>query len=298
MPDFAAERYGDAHFTFYVPLWKRAGIPLDLFDNYWADVHGPVCARLPGQFQYWQFHVGHAVGGTFPVVEGVDYVAKPDQNFDGIAELTFKTDEDRQTWFTAAGILMDDEHNLFSKAIGYVTDKDHSKTFVDQIEDGEPDADLAVNRYHVTFYQKDGVSVDAFRGYLQEFAEKVCKHDDLLKLRLHCFNPPDTSRPDAAGVAHAEPEELQFQASIEFAWKNRLKMEQFFASAEYQDGIARQADFVRQVCPFPERFATTYVYGGEITLQGIRGARTAKLITSIGATNQLAQNIREHFGIK
>ncbi|MGA9379639.1 MAG: EthD domain-containing protein, partial [Phormidium sp.] len=45
--------------AFYVLLWKRKGISLELFDDYWRDVHGPVCARLPGQHQYWQFHVAH-----------------------------------------------------------------------------------------------------------------------------------------------------------------------------------------------------------------------------------------------
>ena len=33
--------------VFYVPLWKRNGISLQQFDDYWRDVHGPVCARLP-----------------------------------------------------------------------------------------------------------------------------------------------------------------------------------------------------------------------------------------------------------
>ena len=44
-------RDNDARVTFYVALWKRKGITQDEFDNYWRDVHGPVCARLPGQFQ-------------------------------------------------------------------------------------------------------------------------------------------------------------------------------------------------------------------------------------------------------
>jgi len=59
--------------AFYVLLWKRASISLGLFDNYWKDVHGPVCARLPGQYQYWQFHVAHDEGGFFPEIPDLDY---------------------------------------------------------------------------------------------------------------------------------------------------------------------------------------------------------------------------------
>ena len=113
--------------TFYVLLWKRKGISLAGFDDYWRDVHGPVCARLPGQFQYWQFHVAHNEGGIFPAGSGVSYSTADEDQFDGIAELTFRSLADRQTWFDAAGILMDDEHNIFSKAIGYVTEPGNSR---------------------------------------------------------------------------------------------------------------------------------------------------------------------------
>ena len=121
-------------------------ITLEKFDDYWRDVHGPVCARLPGQFQYWQFHVAHNEGGVFPAVEGVSYSTADADQFDGIAELTFRSVADRQTWFDAAGILMDDEHNIFSKAIGYVTEQGLSKTYVDGIAAGDPNGDAGLHQ--------------------------------------------------------------------------------------------------------------------------------------------------------
>ena len=65
MNDYSA-RDKDGSVVFYVLLWKRRGISLELYDDYWRNVHGPVCARLPGQFQYWQLHVAHNDGG-FPI---------------------------------------------------------------------------------------------------------------------------------------------------------------------------------------------------------------------------------------
>ena len=121
-------RDDEAQVTFYVLLWKRKGISLASFDDYWRDVHGPVCARLPGQFQYWQFHVAHNEGGHLPGGRPASATPRPTTDqFDGIAELTFRSLADRQTWFDAAGILMDDEHNIFSKAIGYVTEPGNSQ---------------------------------------------------------------------------------------------------------------------------------------------------------------------------
>jgi hypothetical protein len=287
-------RDNEARVTFYVLLWKRKGITLTAFDDYWRDVHGPVCARLPGQFQYWQFHVGHNVGGIFPDVEGVNYATADDDQFDGIAELTFRSDVDRQTWFEASSILMDDEHNIFSKAIGYVTELGNSTTQVDGIAEGDPNGNLDAIKFHVMVKQSPMSSVADFRSYMTDvFAANVMRSDRVLKFRLHLFEPPDVSRPDAAGVVHYEPPEKQYQAAYEIAFKNKLDMETFFASQQYADAVKDQARYVTQVCPFPERDPYTFVYNGQMTLTGQRGSRTAELITELGATNQLRADIHD-----
>ncbi len=115
--DYAA-RDRQGRLAFYVLLWKRRGITRELFDDYWRDVHGPVCARLPGQYQYWQFHLDRNEGGLWPAIPGVEYSCANESQFDGIAELTFTSEAERNIWFKSAAILMDDEHNIFSKAIG------------------------------------------------------------------------------------------------------------------------------------------------------------------------------------
>ena len=288
-----------AKVTFYVLLWKRKGISLEDFDNYWRDVHGPVCARLPGQFQYWQFHVAHNEGGVFPGVEGVDYIGTDEDQFDGIAELTFNSPEDRQTWFDAASILMDDEHNIFSKAIGYVTNEGNSITFTDGIEEGAPNGRQGIVKFHVMVKQADRVNTEDFRRYMRDnFATSVIKSDKVLKFRLHLFEPPDVSRPDAAGVSHSEPPEKQYQAAFEIAFRNRLDMETFFASDEYATAVKNQTQYIRQIAPFPERDPYAFVYEGKMTLAGRRGSRTAELMTTLGATNQMRDDIAELLGIR
>ena len=289
-----AVRDAEGRVAFYVLLWKRKGITLDGFDDYWRDVHGPVCARLPGQYQYWQFHVAHNEGGVFPAVEGVSYNTTDADQFDGIAELTFRSVADRQTWFDAAGILMDDEHNIFSKAIGYVTEQGLSKTYVDGIATGDPNGDAGAIKFHVMVRQAPGVSNAEFRRYMTDsLATNVARSAQVLKFRLHLFEPPDLSRPDAAGVVHYEPPAQQYQAAYEIAFRNHLDMELFFASPEYAAAVREQARYVVQVSPFPERNAYTFVYDGRMTMAGERGSRTAELITQLGATNQLRADIHD-----
>lgn len=287
-----SDRDKDGQVVFYVLLWKRKSIALDLFDDYWRDVHGAVCARLPGQHQYWQLHLAHNEGGIWPAIEGVQYDTLDEDQFDGIAELTFLTEADRQTWFNAAAILMDDEHNLFSKAVGCNTSPGNSRTYVDGIEVGDPNGKVDAVKLHVMVKKADAVSVGDFRRYMTDrFAPSVVKSDRVLKLRTHLFEEVDNTRPDAAGVIHFEPEEKQYQAAFEIAFSNRLDMEMFFASEEYATAIEDQAKYVKQLSPFPERTAYTFVYGSQMTLGGMRGSSSAELITSIGATNQLKDDI-------
>jgi len=287
-----ADRDLEGKVVFYVPLWKRKGITLELFDDYWRNVHGPVCARLPGQFQYWQFHLAHNEGGILPTIEGIDYQTTEEDQFDGIAELTFNTDGDRQAWFTAAAILMDDEHNLFSKAMGYNTSVGNSKTYIDGIENATPNGKVGVEKLHVMLKKADAVSVESFRKYLTDtFASSVSESNLVLKFRLHMFEEVDNSRPEAAGVAHGEASEKNYQASFEIAFSNRLEMEQFFASEAYKRAVKDQEKYVKQISAFPERTAYAFVYNSQMTLAGQRSSTVAELIMNIGATNQIQDDI-------
>ncbi len=287
-----SKRDSEGRVAFYVLLWKRRGISLELFDDYWSNVHGPVCSRLPGQFQYWQFHLGPNEGGIWPAIEGVQNRSPEEDQFRGIAELTFKSDEDRQTWFKAATILMDDEHNIFSKAIGYNSSPGNSKTYVDGIDDATPNGVVNAVKFHVMVKKADSASVDEFRKYLTDiFAPAVANSDYVFKLRVHLFEEVDNSRPDAAGVSHFEPDDKQYQGAFEIAFANHLEMETFFTSKEYAEAVKDQASYVKQINPFPERTSFTFVYDGQMTMAGMRGSRVAELITDVGATNQLKEDI-------
>jgi ketosteroid isomerase-like protein/catechol 2,3-dioxygenase-like lactoylglutathione lyase family enzyme len=276
----------------YILLWKRKGISLELFDDYWRNVHGPLCARLPGQHQYWQFHLAKNEGGIWPKVAQVDYTCTEEEQFTAIAELTFETEAERDIWFKSAAILMDDEHNIFSKAVGYITNSGNSKTYIDSIPSGDPNGELGVIKFHVMVKKSDAVSVEAFRRYMTDsFAPAVIQSDSVLKFRLHLLEEVDTSRPDAPGVSHYEASEKQYEAAFEIAFANPLEMETFFASKQYIAAIQDQANYIQRLLPFPERTAYTFVYDSKMTLAGQCSSNVADLIMKVGATNQLKEDV-------
>ena len=278
--------------TFYVALWKRAGIERSDFDNYWRDVHGPVCARLPGQHDYWQYHLNDAEGGIFPAIPGVQTVCKAEDQFYGIAELTFTSPAMRQTWFTASTILMDDEHNIFSKAIGYTTSPGNSQTLVNKEATTHRNGKSAGPRYHILIRKSSAQSVEAFRQHLREVvAPGLASIPEVLKLRYHLFDELDLSRPDAQGVAHSEPEQSQYHGALELAFSSPMDRERALSSASYEKATGQLSEFASAMIPFPEGTAYTFVHDESITMTGMRGAHTAQLIENLGALNQLKEDI-------
>lgn len=279
--------------TFYVALWKRAGISREDFDDYWRDVHGPVCARLPGQHCYWQYHLGPVEGGFFPAIEGVDMVCRGEDQFHGIAELTFRNPEQRQVWFKASAILMDDEHNIFSKAIGYTTSPGNSRTLVESQVPNDPNGPFPGVRYHVMLQKKADIADADFREHLStQVFPALSEISQISRLRYHLFDELDLSRPDAQGVVHFEPKQTQYQAAFEIAFANPMDRELALASPAYARATAELGSYVSIMKPFPEWAAYTFVYDDAMTMAGMRGSSTAQLIDKLGATNQLRDDIR------
>ncbi len=290
-PDYSSRDWA-GKVCFYVLLWKRKDLDLEAFGNYWKDVHGPVCARLPGQFQYWQFHVGHNKGSIWPLISNPINSSHDRQQIDGIAELTFNNVADRQLWFQASKILMDDERNIFSKAIGYNTSPGNSITIVDHINDGDPNFSTVIKKLHILIRKSKVVNLSDFRNFLKERLARVfLNSEQVLKCRIHLFDQMDDSRPEAGPVSHTEASEDQYHAAIELAFSDALQMNFFIQSTQYQF-ITKDLEFYcESFYPFPERSAHTFVYDSKMTLSGQRGSTVASLITSLGAANQLAPSI-------
>ena len=278
--------------VFYVPLWIRNGISLDQFDNYWRDVHGPVCARLPGQMEYWQYRLSPYTGGIFPEIKNIKVNTDPEDQFLGIAELTFSSVEERNEWFTASAILMDDEHNIFSKAIGYTTSLGNTRTVMSRLSEPYPNGSLSEIRYHVLIRKEDAVSVDDFRDYIKDtLIHAISKRQEVVQLRYHLFDAIDLSRPDAQGVEHVEKDGKDYHAAFEISFANGLDRESFFASKEFQSALSDGAFMIDMIKPCEERFTATFVRDHQMTLAGQRGSSVAQLVNDLGALNQIRDDI-------
>ncbi|MDJ1174485.1 EthD domain-containing protein [Roseofilum capinflatum] len=279
MPDYS-ERDKQAVVTNYAVLWKRADIDLETFDGYWGHVHGPVCVRLPGLYQYWQHQVHHNLGGIWPEIEGVTTRSLPEENFDGVAELTFKSNEDRLTWFKAfQETLTGDDANFLSHIVIYTTSPGNSVTYYDELENGQPTGLVSADKFNIIVRKKDSVKVAKFHKWMKEtLAPALAKAQPILKVRMHLFDET-TMQPD-------------FQGAIEISFTNRLALRNYLASDDYQQISQDISKYLKSFQPYPQRGTFTLAYEGEPTLTGEWGITGAQMIETVGAVNQTQPVVR------
>jgi hypothetical protein len=269
---------------FYTPLKGRTGLTTDQFRRYWKDAHGPLCARLPGLWQYKQFHLVHDDGGLWPAPDGVERFTGPDEQIDGIAELTFTSEDNRQAWVDAGLPLMIDEQNCFDETVGYLVTGGRSRTYVDRIADRLPNGFIGAARYHVLLKKSQDASLEALRAFLSDqFVPAVLQDDTVLKLRVHLLDEYGKPAPPAPNVFHEPSEERQVHAAFEIAFDSRLELHAFLRSEAYLKASAGIGQVVRQMSVFAEEAAYSLVEEGEATLMGQRSPSVAQTIMEAGA---------------
>ncbi len=288
-PDFSPRDATIRHLT-YTPLRRRDGVPHDLFDAYWRDVHGPLCARLPGLGYYVQQHVDRdRSANLWPLPDGV---APIDTVLDGIVEIGFATEADQQRFEDASPLLFADERNFIGHDVAYAL-PDGSRTLVDRDPDPVPNRAEAGHRIHLHVHG----SGDAFAGAIADLAAALAAQPDIVKVRLHLPEPYRNSAPEPAApeVDHQLPRVRKRVALVEIAWTSRLAAEAFLAGEAYRPHADALARHTSALGAFLVGGVYTFIRDGILTPAGLRGSRAAELIERLGARNQTQDDVTRLF---
>jgi hypothetical protein len=290
LPDFAAR---DEHISClsYGVLRKLSGLPRGLFANYWRDVLGPLCARLPGVDYYVQHHFSpdHRAN-LWPLPDGID---RMDVVLDGAAEIGFADIDGLNRYAEASPILFGDVFHLFEHIVAYSLPRG-SHTLVDREADGIPNGPDRLHRLHLHL---NGGSGDGFRPWLSEWARHLASAPAVRKLRLHLPEPYDNANPSPPSPHgdHEVSDERKDIGIIEIGFASVLKAREFCESETYRATIEDQHRYLRSVGAYLVTGVYTYVRDGLITTAGLRGSRTAELIQRIGAANQTRDEVTRRF---
>ena len=275
----------------YTTVLRRPRVPHELFATYWRDVHGPLCARIPGLGWYVQNHFSREQDAhLWPAIDGIK--AFPDYELDGGVEIGFHSGKDQALFNEACPILFADEQNMFAATVAYALPKG-STTLVDRVAEPSPNADDGLDRIHIHF----GAAHDdaaAFGERMTRLAGALAADTAVLKVRLHLPDAYDNSKPapPAPNVDHDVPAERALLAVLELAFVSPLTRRSFYASDVFADACKGLAEHVAYATGFAVSGVYTYVRDKTLTLAGLRGSRSAQLIEKLGAVNQVADDVR------
>jgi hypothetical protein len=275
----------------YGVLRKHAGLARDLFADYWRDVLGPLCARLPGVAYYVQHHFSHdRRANLWPLPDGVD---RMDVVLDGAVEIGFADIDGLNRYAAASPVLFGDVFHLFEHIVAYSLPLG-SHTLVDSETDGIPNGADRLHRLHLHL---NGGSGDGFRPWLSEWARHLASAPAVRKLRLHLPEPYDNAHPSPPSPHgdHQVSDERKDIGVIEIGFASALTAREFCESETYRTTIGDQRRYLRSVGAFLVTGVYTYVRDGVITTAGLRGSRTAELIERIGAVNQTQDEVTRRF---
>ena len=275
----------------YGVLRKLAGLPRDLFADYWRDVLGPLCARLPGVGYYVQHHFSpDHLANLWPLPDGVD---RMDVTLDGAAEIGFADIDGLKRYAEASPVLFGDVFHLFEHIVAYSLPRG-SHTLLDCEADGIPNGPDRLYRLHLHL---SGGSGDGFQPWLSEWARHLASSPAVRKLRLHLPEPYDNAHPSPPSPDgdHRVSDERKDIGVIEIGFASALTAREFCESEAYRATIEDQRRYLRSVGAFLVTGVYTYVRDGVITTAGLRGSRTAELIKRIGAVNQTRDDVTRRF---
>jgi hypothetical protein len=275
----------------YGVLRKLAGLPRDLFADYWRDVLGPLCARLPGVGFYVQHHFSQDHrANLWPLPDGID---RMDVVLDGAAEIGFADIDGLYRYAEASSLLFGDVFHLFEHIVAYSLPRG-SHTLVDREADSTPNGPDRLYRLHLHL---NGRSADGFRPWLSEWARHLASAPAVRKLRLHLPEPYDNAHPSPPSPHgdHQVSDERKDIGVIEVGFASPLTAREFWESEAYLSTIEDQRRYLRSVGAFLVTGVYTYVRDGVITTAGLRGSRTAELIERVGAVNQTRDEVKRRF---
>ncbi|GLR90807.1 hypothetical protein [Bradyrhizobium iriomotense] len=204
---------------------------------------------------------------------------------DGSAELGFVSLDDQTAFAKAGAILYGDEVNFIGEAIAYVL-PNGSLTYVDREEDGARNGPDRYHRVHVYMNRRPGPQASA---WLAETSAELARSEAVQKWKLHLPERYSNEHPapPSPNVEHIVEDDRLNLAIAEVAFTSARAARDFFATPTFQKVLAQQGEHIDALGAYLVTGFYTFVRDGRPTTAGLRGSRSAEVIETAGATNQL-----------
>ena len=245
-------------FVSSIPLWFRTDQPRQTGVDYWKGPHSKIISATPGFEEYRQIHLAEHNPGLWPATRGVETAIPADRRIDGVAEVTFRSVLSPLLGRKQTKLAYQDEINVFRRTFLYAGSP-YSARWYDVARPGEKVGARAL----VYLRRRHGVRTGPFRKHVNELARTLAGTGELKELRTQVFLPWNEKLWDTPNVAHDNPVDQQFHASLVLGFADPAARASFFGSPEVVSLSAALAPFVSAVHAYEMTDALTFVKDGK-----------------------------------
>ncbi|TCC31098.1 strictosidine synthase [Kribbella speibonae] len=248
------------HLTSSIPLWVRTDQPRQTGMDYWKGPHSKIISATPGLEEYRQIHLAEDNPGRWPAINGTETSIPVDRKIDGVAEVTFRSALSPLLGRKQTQLAYKDEINVFRRTLLYAGPPSSSRWY-DVAGAGEAVGAGAM----VYLRRRDGVGAGEFRRFIKEQLVPALAATGMLKeLRTQTFLPWIEKLWDTPNVAHDNPHDQQFHASLILGFTDTAARDAFFTSNVPAELSNQLAPLAAAIHAYDVDAALTYVKNGTV----------------------------------
>lgn len=241
-------------FSSSILLWMRNDQPRQTGMDHWKGPHSRIVSANSSLKEYRQIHLAEDNPGRWPATDAVETTIPFDRKIDGIAEVALKSVLSallrgrKQT-----AMAYKDEINVFRRTLLYAGLPHWSRWY--DVAPGEAVGSRAV----LYLRRRDGVSGRAFRALVNEqLAPALAATGVLKELRTQTFMRWNQKLWDTPNVAHDNPEDQRFHASVILGFADDASRDAFFASDTVKDLSGQLKPLASAIHAYDVTAALTY----------------------------------------
>ena len=228
--------------------------------DYWKGPHSKIISATPGMEEYRQIHLAENNPGLWPAIGGVETVIPAARRIDGVAEVTFTSVLSPLRGRKQTRLAYKDEVNVFRRTLLYAG-LPYSAHWYDVDGPGEK----VEARSLIYLRRREGVKTRAFRRFLtDELVPALVKTGALRELRTQVFMPWTKRLWDTPNVAHDNPADQRFHASLILGFTDSDALRAFFTSGDVATLSSKLSEYVSAVHAYQVSEALTFVKHGKV----------------------------------
>jgi hypothetical protein len=248
------------HFSSSILLWMRSDQPRQKGMDHWKGPHSGIIAASPGLEEYRQLHLAEENPGLWPTTDGVETRIPADRKLDGVAEVTFQSALAPLKGRAQTKLAFKDEINVFRRTLLYAGAPGTSRWY-DVTGPGQTVDARAV----VYLRRREGVTGRRFRTVIKkDVVPAIIATGVLQELRTQTFLPWNEKTWNTPHVAHDNPADQRFHASLVLGFGDRAARTAFFQGPDIEHLSQTLAPVASAIHAYDVVGALTFVDGGRV----------------------------------